>query len=189
MLLVLLVMILLFSVVTSIPCALALSTSLLVRSWSSPLLPPIKSISSASRRLRMGLPPMDMDMWWSWSVSCIIFSVNKLNRMAESKHPLRTYTALLSWRTPLADWEDCTHCRSSRIVPEWFEPVLPLYRELLKTCHRSACQTLSNTFLKSMKLWDQVTLEAPTTSRDLFHQQHPRYTESQNSHFVGHLNK
>ena len=38
-------------------------------------------------RLYMGLPLMEMDVWWSWSVSCMIFSRNKLNRMGESKHP------------------------------------------------------------------------------------------------------
>ena len=56
MLFVVLVMILLFSVLTSIPYALALSTSLSVLSWSSALLPPITLILSANRGLHMGLP-------------------------------------------------------------------------------------------------------------------------------------
>ena len=44
MLFVLFIMILLFSVLTSIPYAVALATSLLVRSYSSLLLPPIRSM-------------------------------------------------------------------------------------------------------------------------------------------------
>ena len=86
MLIMLLVMILLYSMLTSIPNAVALSTSLLMRSWSSPLLPPIRLMSSANHRLHMGPPPMGMDVWWSWSVSRI-FSRIKLNRMGESMHP------------------------------------------------------------------------------------------------------
>ena len=58
MLLVLLVMILFSSVLTSIPYAVALFMSLLVRSWSSPLLPPMRSMYSANRGLHMGLKPM-----------------------------------------------------------------------------------------------------------------------------------
>ena len=46
-------MILLFSVLTPIPCTVAFSTGLLVRSLSSPLLPPMKSMSSANRRLHI----------------------------------------------------------------------------------------------------------------------------------------
>ena len=54
MLFVLLVMILLFSVLTSIPYAVALSISLLMRSLSSPLLPPVRSMASANCRLYIG---------------------------------------------------------------------------------------------------------------------------------------
>ena len=67
-------------------------TNLLERSWSLPLLLPIGSILSAKRRLHMGLPPMEMDVWWPWGVSCMIISMNKLNRMGESKH---------SWQIPI----------------------------------------------------------------------------------------
>ena len=41
---------------------------------------------TANCRLHMVLPPMEMDVWWSWSVSYKIFSRNKWNRMGESKH-------------------------------------------------------------------------------------------------------
>ena len=34
----------------------------------------------------MGLPLMEMDVWWFWSVSCMIFSRNKLNRMGGRTH-------------------------------------------------------------------------------------------------------
>ena len=68
----LLVMILLFSVLTSVPYAVAPSTSLLVKSCSSPLLPSVRSMSSANRRLHMGLPPMQMDVWWAWNVTYMV---------------------------------------------------------------------------------------------------------------------
>ena len=38
-------------------------------------------------RLHIGLPLMDMGVWWLWSVSSMIFSSNKSNRMGESQHP------------------------------------------------------------------------------------------------------
>ena len=83
---VLLAMILLFSVVTSIQFAVAPSTSLFMRFRSSLLLPPTGSMSSANCGLHAGLPPMEMNVKWTWSVSCMIVSRNKLNRMDESKH-------------------------------------------------------------------------------------------------------
>ena len=52
-LLVLLVMILLFSVLASIPYADTLFMNLLVRSLSSPMLPPIRSMSSENHRLQI----------------------------------------------------------------------------------------------------------------------------------------
>ena len=55
--LVLLVMILLFSLLTSVPFAVVLSTRLSVRSLSSPLLPPMRSMLFANRGLHLGLPP------------------------------------------------------------------------------------------------------------------------------------
>ena len=106
MLFVLLIMILLFSVLTSIQ----------VYWWglelqSAPLLLLIWSMSLANCRLHMSLPPMEMDVWWSWSVSSVIFSRNKLNRMVESKHPWQTLTVVLknfpSWlfkRTALLEF-------------------------------------------------------------------------------------
>ena len=146
---VLLVMILLFFVMTSFPYALALSTSLLVGSWSPPLLPPIWSISSANRRLHMGLPPMEMGVWWSWGVYCMIFFVNKLNRTGESKHPRWTPTVVLNnslrWllkRTALLKFS-CSPWMA------WTGSSSML--KLLRTCHRPAWQTLRNAFLKSTK--------------------------------------
>ena len=40
-------------------------------------LPPIRSMSLVNQRLHMYLPPMGMDVWWSWIVSCMFFSRNK----------------------------------------------------------------------------------------------------------------
>ena len=45
---------------------------------------------SANHGLHMGLLSMEMDMWWSRCVSCMIFYRNKLNRMGESEHPQQT---------------------------------------------------------------------------------------------------
>ena len=66
------VMVLLFSVLTSIPYAVALST----RSWSSPLLQAVRLMLSANHRLHLGLPSMEMDLLWPWTVSSMIFSWN-----------------------------------------------------------------------------------------------------------------
>ena len=97
----------------------------------------------------MSLPPVELEMWLSWSVSCLIFSTNKMNRMGESKHPRRTPTIVLKnssgWQLKrTAHW-------SSHIVPEWLEPVLPLCWSLWWPCHRRARQTLS--CVPSWSLW------------------------------------
>ena len=84
-------------------------------------LPPIRSMLSANRRLHIG--HWDGCVRWSWSVSCMIFSRNKLKRMNES---IPNGHLVFSWRTPLANCSKGLHCWSSRIVPHWLEPVLPL---------------------------------------------------------------
>ena len=43
----------------------------------------------------MGLPPVEIDVWWPWSVSCLIFSRNKLNRMGESKRDKTKHSELM----------------------------------------------------------------------------------------------
>ena len=77
----------------------------------------------ANRKLHMGLPPMEMDAWWPWSISCMRFSRNKLNRMCEMS--VLDGHLLLSWRTPLADCSRGLHSWSSHRVPKWLQPVLP----------------------------------------------------------------
>ena len=47
----------------------------------------IRSMPSANRMLHMGLPPMEMDVWWSGSVFCMIFPRHKLNRVGERSIP------------------------------------------------------------------------------------------------------
>ena len=119
MLFVLLIMTLFFSVLTSIPYAVAL----LVRSWSSPLLPSMRSMSSANRKLHMGLPPMEMDVWLSWSVFCMIFSRNKWTGWVRVS--IREGHLLLSWETPLADFLTVLHFRSSHVnsaLMAWTSP-------------------------------------------------------------------
>ena len=169
MLFVLLVTILLFPVLTSIPFAIALSMSLL-RSWSSPLLQPIRSILSANHRLNMGsssalalgqlritqsmiLLGWLADVYRSRSVSCIIVYRNKLNTMAESMSHCWTPTVVSknssSWlfkRTALLEF-----LYSAWMA--WTRPPSMLKR--LRICYRPACQALLNVFLKSMKLWNR----------------------------------
>ena len=41
-----------------------------------------------NRRLRMGRQQMEMDMWWSCSVSSMIVSMNKLNSRPEKTRGL-----------------------------------------------------------------------------------------------------
>ena len=131
------VMILLFSIPTHIPHAVALS--LLVR-LSSPLQPPIRSMLLANHRLQMGVPPMVMDVWWSCSISCLIFSRNKLNRMGESEHHwdtvvLKNSTSCLFKRTALLEFS-----YSAWIA--WTSPLSML--KFLRTCHKTAWKSLSN---------------------------------------------
>ena len=54
-----------FTVLISIPYALAVAMSLLVSSCSSLLLPAMRSISSAKHKLQIGLPPMEIVVVWS----------------------------------------------------------------------------------------------------------------------------
>ena len=96
----------------------------------------------------MGLPPMEMDVWWSWHVSCMIVSWNKLNRTGVSKQPWQTPTVVLknspSWlfkRTALLEF-------SYSAWTTWSSPSSML--KLLMPCHRPASQTLSNVFLKPL---------------------------------------
>ena len=118
MLFMLLVIILLFSVLTSIPNAVALSTRLMVRSWSSSLLPPFRLMSSENRRLHMGLTLIKMDVWWSWRTSCRICSRTKLNGMGESKNPWQTPTVVLK-NSPSWQFKRTALLEFSYIVPEW----------------------------------------------------------------------
>ena len=83
---------------------------------------------------------MEMDVWWTWSVSRIISSRNKFNTMGEGKHLWWTSAVVLKnspgWlfeRTallefPYSAWND------------WSGPFFVL--KLLRTCHKPACQTL-----------------------------------------------
>ena len=148
---IMLVMLLRFSVLSSIPYAIALSTKIVGEVVKFIILPPIKSMSSANCRLHKDLTPMEMDVWWSYAVvSCMIFSRNKLKKMGESKHPWRIPTVVLK------NFPRKLHCWSSHMVPEWLEPPRSSSMlKLLRTCHRPACQTLSNAFLKTKKLWNK----------------------------------
>ena len=106
-------------------------------------------MSSANRRLHMGLPLMEMDVWWPWSVSCMIFSRNKLNRMGESKHPWRTlFVVLKNWRSWLFHG---TLLQNFHVVPEWLGLVLhPCWSFWgpAACLHNRLCQTPSNASAK-----------------------------------------
>ena len=77
-----------FSVLASMPYAVARASSLLVRSCSSVFVPPIKSMSSAKWRLQTCLPLMEMEVWWFSRVSSMILSRKRLNKTGERRHPL-----------------------------------------------------------------------------------------------------
>ncbi|KAH3837510.1 hypothetical protein DPMN_110901 [Dreissena polymorpha] len=57
-----------FFVLTYISYTPAHSYSLLIRSLSSLLESPMRKMSSANLKLEMSLPPMEKEVWWSWSV-------------------------------------------------------------------------------------------------------------------------
>ena len=165
MLSVLLVMILFFSVLTYIPYAHALCTSLSGRSSSPPLLPPIRSISLAiNHRLHMGLPPMEMDVWWSF-----FFLVSSLVLWAQSstkdyiKFPARPALGTswrgwvrvsIPWQTPTVPWRNSPIWMLKRTALLEFSYsaqmawISPSMLELFMTCHRPACQTLAKRFLE-----------------------------------------
>ena len=105
-------------------------------------------LMSVNCRLRRGLPPMEMDMWWSWSDSCMIFSRNKLNRMGESKHPRWTPTVFLK---KFCSWL----FKKTTLLEFSYSPLSTL--KLLRTCHRPACQSLSNA-LKLNEVMGQIVL-------------------------------
>ena len=82
--------ILLFSELISIPYALDLSENLSVSSCTSLLLLANRSMSPANLRLHKGLPPIEVDVWCSLRVSCMIFSRKILNRTGERMQPWQT---------------------------------------------------------------------------------------------------
>ena len=90
-----------FTVLISIPCALAVAVSLFVSSCNSLLLPAMRSLSSPKRKLQIGLPPMEIVEVWSWRVSCIILSRNRLKSVEESMHPC--LTPMVIWKN-LPNW-------------------------------------------------------------------------------------
>ena len=126
-----------------------LTTSLLVRSWSSPLLPPTRS------------------MWWQiegcirafhqWRWVCgghgvfPAWSFLGTGWTGLVKVSIPDGHLLLSWRTFQADCSRGPHSWSSHIVSEWLELVLPLCWSFWRPA-TGVHARLSNAFLKSMKL-------------------------------------
>ena len=99
---VLLVMILLFYVLTSIPYAIALSMSLLMRSLSSPLLLPIRSMSLTDRRWHIWVFNQ-----WTWMCGghgvFPAWSSLGISWTGWVRVSIHYGHLLLSWRTPLTD--------------------------------------------------------------------------------------
>ena len=150
MLFVLLVMILLFFVLTSIPYDLALSASLLVRSWSSPLLPPIKSMS---RQIVNCIWAFNQWRWMCGGHGVLpAWSSLGTSRTGWVRVGIRDGHLLLSWRTSLADCSRELHCWSSHIVSEWLELVLRLCWSFQGPATGVRARLCQNAILKSMKL-------------------------------------
>ena len=149
MLFMLFVMILLFSVLTFILYAVALSMSLLVRSWSSPLQPPIRSMSLANRRLHMA--------FLQWRSMCgghgVFPAWSSLGTSLTEwvKISIPEEHLLLSWRTPpLAIQEDCTAGVLIKCLDSLNQSFL--YIKASKDLPQAwLCQTPS----KSIKLWNR----------------------------------
>ncbi|KAH3824246.1 hypothetical protein DPMN_126079 [Dreissena polymorpha] len=40
----------------------------------------MRKMPSANLKLEMGFPPVDIELWWSWRVTCIIFSRKKVEQ-------------------------------------------------------------------------------------------------------------
>ena len=146
MLFVLLVKTLLFSVLTPIPYPVALSTSLLVRFWSPPLLPPIRFMSSANRRLHI----LAFYRWrWIYSGHGVFAAWSSslgTSRTGWVRVSIPDEQLLLSWRTPLADCPRGLHCWRSYTVPKWLEPVHSLWWSFWGPAtglHARLCQTPS----------------------------------------------
>lgn len=70
----------------SSPDVLELCVSVLVRPGGSLLVPVIRSMSSAKRTLQIVLPPMEMEVWWSWRLSRMIFS-KIMNSICDGRTP------------------------------------------------------------------------------------------------------
>ena len=102
------------------------------------------------RRLYMDLPPLEKDVWWSWSVSFMIFYTNKLTKMGESNHPWRSPTVVLK-NSPKGLF------KKTALLEFSYTALTPLTSpssvwKLLRTCDRPACQTLPT---PSWKLWNR----------------------------------
>lgn len=143
--------ILLYSMLTSMPCAPAALSSLVVRFWSSTSLPPTRLMPCAKRRLHNRCPLMEMDVWKLWRVPCMVFSRQMLNRARERRHPCQT---------PKEVWKKSSHMmlRRTALFESLWSTMMTSMRLASKlkfsmTCHKLSCQTRSNAFLKSMKLW------------------------------------
>ena len=74
---------------------------------------PIRSKSSAKRSLHIHLSPMEMNVWWSWSVSRTISGNDWTEWVRVS---ISDGHMLWFWRTPLSDCSRGLHCWSSHIV-------------------------------------------------------------------------
>ena len=147
---------------TFIPYALARSMSLLVRSWSSSLLPPIRSKSSANRRSHKGLPSMEMcgghGVFSAWSSL-------RTSWTGRVRVCIPDWHLLLYWIIPTADCSRRLHCWSSHIMAEWLEPFLHLYWSFCWPAtglHARLCQT------PSWSLWSCWTYRADVVGASLW---------------------
>ena len=123
MLFVLFVMIFLFSVLNSIPYAVALSSSLLMMSWSSPAL-----LLDRCRRQIVGYIWAFHQWRWMCGGHGVFPAWSSLGTSWTGwvRVNIPDGLLLLSWRIPLADCSRWLHCWNSHIVPEWLELALPL---------------------------------------------------------------
>ena len=74
---------------------------------------PIISMSSVKRRLQTSQPPIEMAVFCSLRISCMIHSGQTVNRTRESKHPIWRRKNSSSWLFRI------TRCWDCRREPAW----------------------------------------------------------------------
>ena len=102
-------------------------------------------MSSANRRLHRGLPPMEVYVWWSWSVFGMVHCRTKLNSMGESKQ-------LVGWCFEPGQPQRITSGLNTNLI------LSPSY-----SCHKSSYYI--SCFFLSLSIFRGYSTREPASSR------------------------